>query len=188
MRSADDSCNPERLVELVRRADPTALDQLTRCYGERLLAAGRRHCRTFSEAEDAVQDALVVAATELDGFRGEGSLEGWLIRIVASACRRMSRGRKNDAARHDSDVTLEAGGVTPEVAASQQELGSVLERALLELDPLDRAVLILAELEDWSAPEIGREFGFSAGAIRTRLTRARARVRELVRPLLGGAP
>src|SRR5262245_6895640 len=98
---SDDVCNPDRLTTLARSGDPRALDDITRCYGERLLAAGRRHCRTVSEAEDAVQDALVTAATKLDSFRGDGSLEGWLVRIVASACRRMSRGRKNATELHD---------------------------------------------------------------------------------------
>src|SRR5690349_17543769 len=81
----DSACDPDRLTALVRNGDPAALDHITRCYGERLLAAGRRHCRTSDEAEDAVQDALVTASTQLDSFRGEGSLEGWLVRIVASA-------------------------------------------------------------------------------------------------------
>jgi RNA polymerase sigma-70 factor (ECF subfamily) len=171
-------CDPERLIELVRRGEPAALEDLTRCYGERLLAAGKRHCRTRTEAEDAVQDTLLYAAQGLDSFRGEGSLEGFLSRTVARACRRLSRGQKNDTAAHDTDIELAAADASPEARAAEAELGAALTRLLLELEPRDRAVLLLAELDGYTAPEIGRQLGLSAGAVRTRLTRCRQRLRD----------
>jgi len=82
-------------MRLVREGRGEALDQITRCYSQWLLEAGRRHWRTSNEAEDAVQDALVSAAQHLDELRHDSSLEGWLVRVVASACRRIGRGRKN---------------------------------------------------------------------------------------------
>src|SRR5262245_10482234 len=103
MPDGDEACSPERLMLLVRRGEPQALDQITRCYRDRLLDAGRRHCRTDDEADDAVQDALLTASTHLDQFRGDGSLEGWLVRIVARACRRISRGQKNASTLHDNE-------------------------------------------------------------------------------------
>jgi len=182
-----DACNPERLTALVRGGDPAALDHVTRCYGARLLQAGRRHCRTSDEAEDAVQDALLTAATHLDEFRGEGSLEGWLVRIVASACRRMSRGRKNDPRLHDADADLELADPSgsPEGAAARVELGELLERALLSLDPEDRLIVLLSEVEGFRSFEVAERVGLSDGAVRTRLSRLRARLREALRPVLG---
>jgi RNA polymerase sigma-70 factor (ECF subfamily) len=177
------ACDPDRLTALVRAGDPEALERITRCYGDRLLAAGRRHCRTTDEARDAVQDALVVAATRLDSFRGDGSLEGWLVRIVASACRRMSRGQKNDPALHDGDAEL-ATTTTPEADAARNELGDALARALLELDPEDRLVVLLSEADGFDAPEIARRIGSSPGAVRTRLTRLRQRLRASLLPYL----
>jgi RNA polymerase sigma-70 factor (ECF subfamily) len=184
MRDGDDVCSAERLMQLVRGGDPRTLDHITRCYGERLLRAGRRHCRSREEADDAVQEALLTATLQLEQFRGEGSLEGWLVRIVARACRRLGRGQKNDASLHDSDV--EPGGTlpSPEDAAAERELGELLDRALLGLSAEDRALLLLAELEDWTAVEIGAELGLSAGAVRTRLSRLRARVRDALEPAL----
>lgn len=180
----DAVCDPERLIELVRRAEPGALEDLTRCYGERLMAAGRRHCRTRTEAEDAVQDTLLFAVQGLDSFRGEGSLEGFLARTVARACRRLSRGQKNDSAAHDADVELPAAEASPEARAAEAELGAALTRLLLGLEPRDRAVLLLAELDGYTAPEIGERLGLSAGAVRTRLTRSRQRLREGFVPFL----
>lgn len=173
-----EQCDPRRLLALVHAGDSSALEAITRCYGERLLAAGRRHCRTSAEADDAVQETLLVAADELGGFRGEGSLEGFLVRIVARACRRLSRGRKNDAAAHDSTAELIAVGGSPETLSAQHELGVALQEVLLSLDPRDRAILLLSELEDYTAPEIGAELGLTAGAVRTRLTRLRQGLRH----------
>jgi RNA polymerase sigma-70 factor (ECF subfamily) len=181
---SDDVCSPDRLTALVKSGDPKALDHVTRCYGDRLLAAGRRHCRTVDEAEDAVQDALVTAATKLDSFRGDGSLEGWLVRIVASACRRMSRGRKNSEELHDDRVELLVASSSPESEAGQHELGDALSSALLELDPEDRLIVLLSEVDGFDAPEVAGRVGLSPGAVRTRLSRIRGRLRAALVPFL----
>lgn len=182
---APDRCDPVRLVELVRSGEPSALEDLTRCYRERLLAAGQRHCRTRTEAEDAVQDTLLFAAAEgLATYRGEGSLDGYLTRVVARACRRLSRGQKNAAATHDSNAELASTGASPEARVADLELGTLLERLLLGLEPRDRAVLLLAEVEGYTGPEIAAELGLSAGAVRTRLTRSRQRLRTGLAPFI----
>lgn len=182
--ASGDHCNPERLIALVRSEDASALDHITRCYGERLLAAGRRHCRTTAEAEDAVQDTLLSFSSDLTQFRGEGSLEGFLVRIVARACRRLSRGLKNDTTLHDSDSEPTDSQETPEDGAARTELGEVLDSLLLTLEPRDRALLLLAELEGYSAAEIGRELGMNEGAVRTRLSRLRQKLRAELSPWL----
>ena len=188
MFSRDEHCNPDRLIELVRSGDGAALEHITRCYSERLIRAGRRHCRTLAEADDAVQNALLSAATSLGQFRGEGSLEGWLVRIVARACRRMSRGQKNDFSNHETDSVLVDSDASPEAEAARHELGRILDAALLELRPEDRTILLLSEVEDFTAPEIAARLGLSAGAVRTRLTRLRERVRSALSPLFGEQP
>lgn len=175
--TATTDCSPERLMLLVREGNAHALDQITRCYGQRLLEAGRRHCRTGSEARDAVQDALVTAAEHLAELRDDSKLEGWLIKVVASACRRMGRGRKNDSALHDADGSdAQPGEDDPEAELARRELGALLERELLTLSPRDRSILLLAELEDFSAAEIGTELGMTEGAVRTQLSRLRRRL------------
>jgi RNA polymerase sigma-70 factor, ECF subfamily len=188
-------CSAERLMGLVRaaasdsnrKASAAALDQITRCYSDKLLQAGRRHCRTNEEAEDAVQDALITAAERLREVRSDAALglERWLVQVVASACRRLSRGRKNAARLHDSDSELRASVGNPEEDAARLELAETLDRVLLSLSPEDRSLLLLSELEDFSAAEIGSQLGLSAGAVRTRLSRLRARLLPELRLGLG---
>ena len=178
-------------MRLVREGSANALDQITRCYSDRLLQAGRRHCRTTEEAEDAVQDALISAGERLGGLREDERLEGWLVRVVASACRRLSRGQKNDARRHEPAGDEEPdllGDDDPERDAARRELGRVLERTLLTLSPTDRSILLLSELEDFSAAEIAAELDMTAGAVRTRLSRLRASLTATLEKELGRAP
>jgi RNA polymerase sigma-70 factor (ECF subfamily) len=166
-------CSPERLMRLYREGHAQALDQITRCYSQRLLEAGRRHCRTLSEAEDAVQDALISAQEQLGALRDDHKLEPWLVKVVATACRRISRGLKNAAALDAEQIEL-FSDEDPERDAARRELGMALERLLLTLSPVDRSIVLLAELEDFGAAEIAAELGMTAGAVRTRLSRLRA--------------
>jgi len=177
MQFPKNSCG-EDLVRLVQGGDIDALDAITRCFGDRLLAIGRRTCRDDEEARDAVQDALLSAGTHLLSFRGEGSVEGWLARMVQNACFRMRRGRKNDPSLHRTDLDLQSRGDDPEQASYRSEAAEALGRALLSLSPMDRAILLLAEGEGWTGPEIAERMGLTPGAVRTRLTRMRGRLRE----------
>lgn len=174
----DAYCSAKNLIRMVQEGSPEALDRLTRCYGARLLSAGVRHCRTKEEAEDAVQDALLIAHQKGSTFRGEGNLEGWLIRIVARACRRMSRGQKNDVSTHDAEVELATREPSPVDLTCRGETGRALQRALLDLSPTDRMILLLSGVEEWTAPEIAGEMGLTPGAVRTRLSRLRDKVAE----------
>lgn len=178
-------CDPAELAALARAGDLTALDRLTRCQGERLLAVGRRYCRTEEDAHDAVQDALLGAGLHLKDWRGDGPVEGWVVRMVARACGKLRRGRKNDPALRVPDEDLPGTEVDPEIAAGRAEMAGALGEALLELGPQDRAVLLLAEAEGWTGPEIARELGTTPDAVRARLTRARRVVRSRLEARLG---
>ena len=192
---------------MVRSGDLQALDRMTRCHGERLLAVGRRYCRDGADAEDAVQDALLAAGRHLESFRGDGSVEGWLVRMVANACHHMRRGRKNARHLHTSLLTpggaagresdessqldvgaaLESPDATPEQRAMAGELALAVGSALQELDATNRAIVLLSEAEGWTGPEIAAELGLTPGAVRVRLTRARSRLRERLAPRGAGS-
>lgn len=164
---------------MMREGDIQALDRMSRCFGDRLFAVGRRYCGDEDRARDAMQDALLAAGTNMQGFRGDGSVEGWLVRMVVNFCHRMRRGRKNDPAWHAEaqDDLLDGGGDTPEEEAARGELMMKLADALAALDPRDRTLLLLADGEGWKAPEIAESVDMTPAAVRTRLSRARRKLR-----------
>ena len=171
------ACNNDEMINLVRQGDLEALDHMTACFGDRLLSVGRMVCGNSEDAQDVVQDALLSAGQNLQQFRGEGSLEGWLIRMVRNACYRMRRGRKNDPSLHVVDAALAADDDDPETLTGKGELALALGEAMAELSPEDRLILILAEGQDWTGPEIAERMELSPAAVRQRLARARKKVR-----------
>ena len=179
------TCDPLAMARLIRQGDMDGLDRLTRCFGQRLLAVGRRHCANEDAAQDAVQDALTQAAASLTEFRGDGSVEGWLVRMVARACYRMRRGRKNNPAWHVAvqDAALADPAADPEAAAAQGHLASFLGDALFALPPVDRAILLMADAEGWKGPEIAEALDMTPEAVRARLSRVRRKLRRTLAPL-----
>lgn len=176
-------CRPADMVERMQAGDLGVLEDLTRCYGQRLISVGRQRCG--ERGEDAVQDALLSAGENMTQFRGEGSLEGWLVRMVANACHRMRRGRKNDPAWHapmDDAVGL-ASTSDPGEETLQTQYAAALGEALLELAPRDRMILLLSDAEDWRAPEIAEALEMTPGAVRTRLSRVRRGLRGKLEPV-----
>ena len=127
-----------------------------------------------------MQDALLAAGTHLGTFRGDGRVDSWLVRMVANACYRMHRGRKNDAKLHTTEFDVASVEATPELAAARHELGETLGSALLELQPRDRAIVVLSDVEGYKANQIAEKLDMTHGSVRTRLSRARKKLREVL--------
>lgn len=181
----DSPCDADELIRLMYAGDLEALDRISRCYGAKLLAAGKRYCGSEELARDAIQDTMLAAGERLADFRGDGSVEGWLVRMVANFCRRMHRGRKNDPSLHVDAAETELAGSTPspEDDVARGELMAMLSQALDVLSPNDRSLVLLADAEGWKAKEIAEAFEMTPGQVRTRLSRARRRLRGHLGPL-----
>src|SRR5947209_20460347 len=81
-------------LELARRArggDESAFAEIVRRYGPRVFRVASRFFRRREQAEEAAQEVFLKAFTQLEGFEGRGSLEGWLARIAANTCLNMIR-------------------------------------------------------------------------------------------------
>jgi RNA polymerase sigma-70 factor, ECF subfamily len=134
-----------------------------------------------SGLEDAVQEVFIVAHRQLPGFRGESTLKTWLggiaVKVARDARRRVSR--KGGLETLDDHPELESPLALEDEAIRKQALGRLL--GLLEqLDQEQREVFVLAELEEFSAPEISALTGTNVNTIYTRLRAARQRFNALV--------
>ncbi len=170
-------CNADELVALLQSGDIDVLDRVTRCFGDRLAAEGRRRCSTLQDADDAVQEAALAAWRYGPGFRGEGSVDRWLVRLVATACNRMRRGMKRDPSLHVVEVDLHSADEGPDVLMARSRLAETLGESLQTLQPRDRAIVILADAQGLTSPEIANALSMTPGAVRTRLSRAHKRLR-----------
>jgi RNA polymerase sigma-70 factor (ECF subfamily) len=144
-------------------------------------------------AEDVTQEAFLRAYRGLSRLRGE-RFRPWLLSIVANAARdelrrqRRRPERSLDDARDDPDrpiIDPVDTQPTPEARAEQGDLRGELERALRQLPDDWRLVVLLSDVHGLSYEEIATAIRVPVGTVRSRLSRARARLRDLLRDAMG---
>jgi RNA polymerase sigma-70 factor, ECF subfamily len=146
-----------------------------------------RMCRNEADADDVLQDALVSIATHLDTFEGRSSVPSWAFALTRSACSRRRRGKKNAPMETDDTLASHAADEPgPEDRAAKAQLGELVVRAMDDLPDDYREVLLLRDAEGLTAPEAAVALGISVDALKSRLHRARAALRDALRPVLEG--
>ena len=200
----DDTLPDETLVERARLRDEAAVRTLTRRYNRRLFRIARSILRNDAEAEDVVQETYVRAFTGLDRFRGEASFGTWLTRIAMNeALGRLRRQRTTvewPADGVDGEGTLRAQilrfpaastPADPESTMAQRELKDLLERSIDQLPEAFRTVFVARIVEGMSIEETAELLGIRPETVKTRVHRARVRLRADIDrqcgPLLSGA-
>ncbi|HEY7410908.1 MAG TPA: sigma-70 family RNA polymerase sigma factor [Vicinamibacteria bacterium] len=187
--AADDT-----LLLAAREGDPHALDALLKQYQPHVYRFGMRMCGDPQAAQDVLQETLLAAARALRGFRGASSVSTWLYTIARSFCIKSRRRSvfapevvslesQPAAARRAADTSPD-----PERQLADREIRSALESAIGALEPGHREVLVLRDVEGLPAAEVAEVTGLSVAAVKSRLHRARASVRERLAPLLAAAP
>lgn len=181
--AALDPASDESVVDEVRAGDAARFEVLMRRHNQRLFRTARSILRDDAEAEDAVQQAYLLAYAKLDQFRGESRFSTWLTRIAVHEALRRTRkqGRLTDL------EVLEGGGHddavlpptrSPEDSAADRELRAVLEQAIDSLPESYRVVFVMREVEELSTRETADCLSMSEEAVRVRLHRARKALRD----------
>ena len=163
---------------LVRRAaggDIAAFEQLYRdhvgrVHGAILRLVGMDRAR----AEELTQDAFVRAWQKLSSFRHESAFSTWMHRLGINTALMDLRGRRDEENMDNAALELAAGGDVPFCAAERGDL----ERAVSNLPPRARAVLVLHDVEGWKHEEISTELGMAVGSSKAQLHRARGLLRR----------
>jgi RNA polymerase sigma-70 factor (ECF subfamily) len=187
-----------RLLAAARAGDERALARLLTLLMKPVYRFSAGFCRDPHDAEDVVQDVLVSLTRSLAGFRGDASLSTWAYTVARRACMRQRR-RRVDAP--DRLVSIERGGPggeppqlvahpdhDPALRHERGELRAALEAAIASLPATLREVLVLRDVEGLSALEAGRVLRLGERAVKSRLHRARLRLREMLAPHVTAPP
>jgi RNA polymerase sigma-70 factor (ECF subfamily) len=173
------------LIARARAGDRAALELLLEQIAPLAHRYGLRMCRHEADAEEVLQDTLLGVASHLDQFEGRASLSSWVFMLARSACARRRRGLKNRPhASIDEREELPAEERSPESQAADRQLRGAVESALDRLTEEQREVLLLRDMEGLSAPEVAEALGLEVQAVKSRLHRARAALREALRGTL----
>ncbi len=168
------------LLARCHRREPAAQRALYARYAPTMLAVARRYAASLPEAEDVLQDAFVKVFTYLDNFRGDGSLEGWIRRIVVSTA--IDAWHRHRALRQLTDRLDDTHHHLPAPesdALARLSADEVL--ALIELLPDGcRLVLLLYTVDGYAHAEIGELLGITESTSKAQLSKARRRLVALL--------
>lgn len=163
------------------QGDDQALAVLVRDYHDRVYRFGLRVCRDGFDADDAVQEAFAKLARRPEVVRDPAVLS-WLMTVVRNACQRLLRPFVRESRtlgeRLDDVDDAASPQPDPQEALERWELVQLVHTCIAALDPLSREILILRDLEGMSGDEACRVLGLETAAMKTRLHRARTRLRD----------
>jgi RNA polymerase sigma-70 factor (ECF subfamily) len=189
LASAHKGLPDAEIAKRIAAGDEDAFHFLMRRHNQTLYRAARSILKDDAEAEDAVQEAYLLAYRAMDRFRGDAKLSTWLVRIVVNEAIARSRKRSRaEVIRLDGEAEsgIEAVEATmndipseqPEQSVLRAETRRLLEKKIDELPDAFRAVFVLRALEEMTVEEAAAALGIPEATVRTRFFRARGLLRE----------
>jgi RNA polymerase sigma-70 factor (ECF subfamily) len=176
------------LVARARAGDREAFRAIMQHCNQRLFRNARAVVRDDAEAEDVLQEAYTRAFAAIAGFRGEAGIATWLTRIVLNEAHGRLRARRPTADLDEVEMAQASAQVLPfpgrngpedpEADAARAQIRRILESAVDDLPEPFRLVFVLREVEELSVEETAAHLGIRPETVKTRLHRARRRLRE----------
>ena len=180
------------IAQRIAAGDRDVLERLMRQNNQRLYRTARSILKDDAEAEDAVQEAYLLAYQAMAGFRGGSSLSTWLVRIVVNEAiaRVRKRGRRAEVIQlegttdpegdHREEDTLASSTEQPEEAVLRAETRRMIEAKIDQLPDVFRTVFVLRAVEELTVEEAAACLGIPAATVRTRYFRAKGLLREAI--------
>jgi RNA polymerase sigma-70 factor, ECF subfamily len=175
------------LVAAAKRGDATAFEELVSRYEKKIFRLTMNITRNREDAEDAMQDAFLKSYAHLKDFQEDSRFYTWLVRIAANEALMRLRKRRPNQFSLDEPIESDEGlmpreledwGPSPEQRFAQTEMREILSEAIDKLEADFRIVFVLRDLEELSTEETAKTLGISVPAVKSRLLRARLKLRQ----------
>jgi len=186
MRRRKSAPNDSAIIERLKNGDQEALETLFNLYSAKLFSVAQRILGEPADAEEVIQDVFWTAYRKVQSFKGDSQFFTWLYRLtVNAALGRVRRSKMKSQVEYEELLPkFQSDGhhlVRPVVDWSdtldekyaQREIQALLSKALDQLKPMDRSVIVLSDLEGLSDKEIAAALDLTVSAVKTRLHRAR---------------
>ena len=172
------------LIEAAAGGDPAAFEKLMRMHEGKMYAVALRMCASREDAQDSMQEDMIRAYRAIENFRFQSSFSTWIYRITMNTCLDELRRRKVRQAT-SLDALLDAGwapsgGESPEGHAMEQDRKRALEQAIRTLPEDMRAAIVLRDIQGYSYDEIADILSVNVGTIKSRISRGREKLREIL--------
>ena len=187
------------LIERVLRGDDEAFRELVRPCEHAVFMATQVILNNEADAEDAAQEAVLKAFSNLAKFRGDSKFSTWLIRIATNEALMKLRKQRHQKLQDSLDEQRdgEEGDYVPRdfadwreipsEALQKKELRQALSRALASLTRKHRDVFVLRDVQHFTIQETSELLGIRKSAVKTRLLRARLQMRDALAPGIDGS-
>ena len=175
------------LVPAAKAGDISAFETLVGRYERKIFRLTQNITQNREDAEDAMQEAFLKAFEHLQAFEGNSRFYTWLVRIAVNQALMKLRKRRPNVVSLDEEVDtgedmvpreVEDWGPSPAERYAQTELSEILTKVIGELDPPFRIVFQLRDIEELSTEETAEALGLSVPAVKSRLLRARLKLRQ----------
>ena len=183
-----DGLEDTELVRLTRCGHQEAFSELVRRYHHRVLRTTRSLVKSRDDANDLAQETFLKAYCSLQGFRGGSQFYTWLHRIGVNCALDWRKARRRRQAFGALVEQWERPGAAvsapnaPDAGVTRAELHDALDRAIQDLSPEYRDTLVMREVDGLTCREVASELGCSEGTVKSRLFRAKRRLREILEP------
>lgn len=175
----------QNLIACARRGDARAFNQLVLTHQSMVYNVAYRILGDTDAACDATQDAFLSAFRAMSSFRG-GSFKAWLLRIVTNCCYDQLRGKQRRPTESLDDMEVEEDHIRslrdpaeqPDEYVERRQLSQAIQAGISLLPAEQRIVVILSDVQGLDYQEIAQATGLSLGTVKSRLSRARARLRD----------
>lgn len=172
-----------QLLDAARRGDTEAFALLVKQFDRKIFRLALRITGNQEDASDALQEAFMKAYANLKTFHGDSRFYTWLARIAVNEALTKLRKRlahKQVSLDDDNVVTQEIADFcdNPEQCYVKTEVREIVQEAIQTLTPALRTVLLLQYLEDFTSEQIAQRLGLSVPAVKSRLMRARLKLRH----------
>jgi len=174
-------------IKVAQKGNLAAFNRLVMAYQRLAYNVAFRVMGDADAAADATQEAFIKAFRSIGQYRG-GSFKSWLLRIVSNTCydhlRYNHRRPREPLTPEEGDADyaphLLDPAERPEEAVERKELSDMLQHAINQLPPDQRLILVLSDAEGFSYQEIAETTNLALGTVKSRLSRARVKLREML--------
>ena len=183
-----------KMIASILAGDRELYHQLIQPYELSVYRMAMSFVKNETEAEDVAQEAFLKAFRDLANFRGESKFSTWLISITLNEARRRLR-RQSTVRMESLDEPAEEGAKVspallrdwreiPSESLERREVRALLQKAIEELSPIYREVLVLRDIEELSVEETAGALAISISSVKVRLHRARIMLQKELAPKL----
>lgn len=177
-----------QLIEGCKNGNRAAQETVFKALYGRLLSTCMRYADDRDDAEDVLQNGFIKVFKNINNYKGDGSFEGWIKRIIVNTAIDSYRRKKIRPVVTDTDLTDRVGGqmedeLEDESVYEKVPIGKVME-AVQKLSPAYKAVFNLYVMEGYNHNEISEALGISVGTSKSNLSKARFNLKKMLTPLI----